>query len=48
MIQVETVRDLVLHLVCHKSVGPDGIHLRGVKDVVEVTVKPLLSIYECS
>lgn len=27
-VQVETVRDLLFHLTCHKSMGPDGIHLR--------------------
>ena len=27
-IQVETVRDLLFHLDCHNSMGPDGIHPR--------------------
>ena len=26
-IQVEMVRELLLHLDCHKSMGPDGLHL---------------------
>lgn len=28
VIQVETVRELLLHLDCHKSMGPDGLHPR--------------------
>jgi len=27
-IQVETVTDIILHLDCHKSMEPDGIHPR--------------------
>jgi len=28
MIQVETLRDQLVHLDCHKSMGSDGIHPR--------------------
>ena len=47
MIQVETVRDLLLHLDCHKSMGPDGIYPQVLRGLVEVIVKPLSIIYQC-
>ena len=28
-IQMEAVRELLLYLDCHKSIGPDGIQLQG-------------------
>ena len=34
---METIRDLLLHMDCHKSMGPDGIHpsvLRELADVI--------------
>ena len=40
-IQVETVRALLLHLDCHKSMGLDGIHPRVLRELVEVTAKQL-------
>ena len=43
MIQEETVRDLVFYLGCHRSMAPDEIHLRVVRELVEVMAK-LLSI----
>jgi len=48
MIQVETVRDLLLHLVGPKSMGPDGIHPRVLRELVEVRAKPLSTIYQHS
>ena len=43
MIQVETVRDLLPHLDCYKSMGPDGIHLKVLRGLVKVA--KLLSIF---
>ena len=47
-IQVETARDLLLHLDCHKSMGLDGIHLRVPRVLAEVITKMLSTIYQCS
>ena len=40
-IQVKAVRDLLLHLDCHKSTEPDGIYLRLLRELAEVMDKPL-------
>ena len=40
-IQVETVREFLLHLDCHKSMGPDGIHPRVLKELVGVIAELL-------
>ena len=40
MIQMETVRDLLLHLHCHKSMELDEIHLRVLRELADI----LLSI----
>ena len=42
-IQEETVSDLLHHIDTHKSMGPDGIHLRVLKELAGVLTK-LLSI----
>ena len=34
MIQVETISDLLLGMDCHKSMGPDGVHLRKLVEVI--------------
>lgn len=47
-IQVETVRDLLVHLDCHKFMGMDRIYLRVLRELVEVIGKPLFTIYEWS
>ena len=44
VIQVETVRELLLHLDCHKSMGPDGLHPRVLRELVGVIAEPHLAI----
>ena len=39
--QMGTVRDLLLHLDCHKSMGPDGNHPRLLRELVEVITKTI-------
>ena len=48
VIQVETVRELLLHLDCHKSLGPDGLHTRVLRELVRVIADPLSTIYQRS
>ncbi|PKU44695.1 rna-directed dna polymerase from mobile element jockey-like [Limosa lapponica baueri] len=48
IIQREVVRDLLQHLDINKSVGPDGIHLRVLRELVEVLTEPLSIIYQQS
>ena len=47
-IQVETVRELLLHLDCHKSMGPDGLHPRVLRELAGVIAEPFLAIYQHS
>ena len=47
-IRVETVRELLLHLDCPKSLGPDGLHTRVLRELVRVIADPLSTIYQCS
>ena len=47
-IQVETVRELLLHLDCHKSMGPDGLHPRVLRELAGVIAEPFSTIYQCS
>lgn len=47
-IQVEMVRDLLLYLNCHKSIGPDGIQLRLLREPAKVIAKLLSTIYQHS
>ncbi|KAK4830906.1 LOW QUALITY PROTEIN: hypothetical protein QYF61_014105 [Mycteria americana] len=42
------VSDLLHHLDTHKSMGPDGIHPRVLRELVEVLTKPLSIIYQQS
>ena len=48
MIQEETVRDLLLQLDYHKSTGPDEIHTRVLRELVEEIAKLLSIIYQRS
>ncbi|KAK4818500.1 hypothetical protein QYF61_014230 [Mycteria americana] len=44
----EAVNDLLHHLDTHKSMGPEGIHLRVLRELVEELAKPLSIIYQQS
>ena len=48
VIQVETVRELILYLDCHKSMGLDGLRPRVLRELAGVISKPLSTIYQCS
>ncbi|KAK4818517.1 hypothetical protein QYF61_014330 [Mycteria americana] len=42
------VSDLLQHLDTHKSMGPDGIHPRVLRELVEVLTQPLSILYQQS
>ncbi|TRZ26480.1 hypothetical protein HGM15179_000637 [Zosterops borbonicus] len=44
----EIVHDLPLQLDPYRSMGPDGIHPRTLKEMADVITKPLLMIFEPS
>jgi len=44
-IQGEMVSDLLHHIDTHKSMGPEGIHPRVLKELADVLTKPLSIIY---
>ncbi|KAK4831147.1 hypothetical protein QYF61_015450 [Mycteria americana] len=48
IIQGEMVSDLLHHLDTHKSMGPDEIHLRVLKELAEELTKPLSIMYQQS
>ncbi|KFW63937.1 hypothetical protein AS28_13608, partial [Pygoscelis adeliae] len=48
IIQEEAVNDLLRHLDTHKSMGPDGIHPRVLRELAEELTKPLSIIYQQS
>ena len=48
VIQVETVRELLLHLDCHKSMGTDRLHPRVLRELAGVIAELLSAIYQCS
>ncbi|KFP74986.1 hypothetical protein N311_05057, partial [Apaloderma vittatum] len=47
-IHEETVRDLLLHVNVHKSMGPDGIHPKILRELAGVLTRPLSFIYQQS
>ncbi|KFV59493.1 hypothetical protein N341_04886, partial [Tyto alba] len=48
IIQEEMVSDLLYHLDTHKSMGPDRINPRALKELTEVLTKSLSIIYQQS
>ncbi|KAJ7425393.1 hypothetical protein BTVI_03083 [Pitangus sulphuratus] len=48
VIKDETVSDLLSHLDPHKSMGPDGIHPRVMRELAEELAKPLSIISQQS
>ena len=45
---METVRELLPHLDCHKSIGLYGFHPRVLRELAGVIAEPLSAIYQCS
>ncbi|PKU37509.1 hypothetical protein llap_12187 [Limosa lapponica baueri] len=48
VIHREVVRDLLQNLDTNKAMGPDGIHLRVLRELAEVLAEPLSIIYQQS
>ncbi|PKU43055.1 rna-directed dna polymerase from mobile element jockey- hypothetical protein [Limosa lapponica baueri] len=48
VIHEEVVNDLLMHLDPHKSMGPDGIHPRVLRELAREVTKPLSIIYQQS
>ncbi|KFQ29702.1 hypothetical protein N332_06856, partial [Mesitornis unicolor] len=48
IIHEEVVSDLLHQLDIHRSMGPDGIHPRVLRELAEVLTKPLSIIYQQS
>ena len=48
MIQEEAVRHILFHMDCNKTMGLDDIHLRVLRELVEMITKLLSIIYQHS
>ncbi|PKU31730.1 rna-directed dna polymerase from mobile element jockey-like [Limosa lapponica baueri] len=48
VIQAEMVSDLLQHLNLQRSIGPNGVHPRVLRELVEVLIKPLSIVYQQS
>ena len=48
VIQEEAVRELLSSSDAHRSMGPDGIHPRVMRELADELVKPLSIIYQKS
>ena len=48
VLQVGTVRELFLHLDCHKTMGLDGLHPRVLRELVGVIAELFSVIYQHS
>ncbi|KAK4806795.1 hypothetical protein QYF61_005591 [Mycteria americana] len=47
-VDTEIVRDQLYQLYVHKSMGPDGIHPRVLKELADIMAGPLSIIYQRS
>lgn len=47
-VQNKMVSDVLCQINTHRSVGPDGIHLRGMRELASVFAKTLSIIYQQS